>query len=60
MLALFCENFGGACALTASWYLYGAGLAEGAALLADWNRYFDGLAGGAGAGDEAGASGGAA
>lgn len=44
LLALFCENFGGACALTASWYLYGSGLAPNAPLLADWNRYFDLLA----------------
>lgn len=53
LLALFCENFGGASALTASWYLYGSGLAEGAPLLADWNRYFDVLTA---AGAEGGAS----
>ncbi len=41
LLALFCENFGGGCAFTASWYLFGTGLAANAPLLTAWNRYYE-------------------
>jgi hypothetical protein len=37
------ESFGGGCAFTASWYLYGAGLADNSPLLAGWNQYYDSL-----------------
>jgi len=43
LLALFCESFGGGCAFTTSWYLYGAGLADNSPLLAGWNQYYDSL-----------------
>ena len=43
LLALFSERFGDSCALTASWYLYGAGLEGGSAIRAAWDGYYDRL-----------------
>jgi len=45
-LALFCEGFGGQCAFTSSWYLYGPGLND-TAMLSSWSRYYDSLTEGA-------------